>query len=192
MNFDELIVKVKAATVGGQRMTDVKEGKYKLTFLDGDKVALISDKNHKVNVTGDSLAALRIALDTARAKTLTNTTEARDNSDVITNFQTAVMAEGSKITKDTIFEVVHRLRIKDQVNEKPGLIYKNQHYKGFAQYTKDNADAFAMPSTTPAETAARNAAYNQNSAVLHASGLKDGITEVDTNLQLMPVFYVGG
>lgn len=190
MNFDELIIKVKAANVGGSRMTDVKEGKYKLAFLDDNKVALISDKNHKVNVTPESLASMRITVDATRAKTLGTTSDARDNSDIVTNFQTAVLAEGSKINKDSVFEVVHRLKIKDAVTDK--LIYKNQHYTGFAEYSKEATEASALPSTTPADVAARNAKFNQASAKLRATKIKDGITETENNLQLMPVFIVAG
>ena len=187
MNFAELTEKVKSATLGSNRMTDIAAGKYTVA-INGADVFLVSEKKEKVPVTVNGLAALRIVESKDKAITVKNTREARESTDY-TTLQKAIADEKVKLDDATSFEVVHRLRIIDGVSEQP--IYKNNCYNGYPQYVKASRAASALPALTDEQRTARNNAFTEASEALRSSGVKPGIAIEDKNLQLMPVFTVG-
>jgi hypothetical protein len=187
MTIAELSKAVADAQLGNARMTDIKSGTYTIG-IDGDKIHLLSDKKTKVPLASvNTLAGLRIATDAAKAASCKTTREARDSENYNT-LQKALIAESVKLSENTKFTVIHRLKIQDVVTDSP--VYKNENYKGYPEYVKAARKAAAMSTATPDNVAARNAAFTEATDALRASGVKAGVKDVDESYMLIPVFSV--
>lgn len=188
MDYKDLTKKVTEASLGNARMTDIAVGKYAVAIEGEDKIFLVDEKKVKVPVTATGLAALRIVESQEVAKKIATTREARESSDYKT-LQKALQGESGVVLSDkTRFNVVHRLRIIDNINDKP--VYKNECYIGYPEYVKAARLASAMPSVSDDQKTARANAFTEASENLRKSGIKTGINSEDKNLQLLPVFTV--
>jgi hypothetical protein len=193
--LDQLREAIADAKIGRSRLTDLVKGKYTLSVVadkdDAKKlhVSLISEKKVKTPLTVNSLAGMRIATSQAKVANILSTEDARATEEIGT-FQNSLAQDNSILTEGMQFEVIHKLRIKDNINDKNKWVYNNNCYKGYPEYVKMATKANGMPSATDDDTAARNAAFNEATATLRASGLKDEVTLEDKNLQMLPVFTV--
>jgi hypothetical protein len=193
--LDQLREAIADAKIGRSRLTDLVKGKYTLSVVadkdDAKKlhVSLISEKKVKTPLTVNSLAGMRIATSQAKVANILSTEDARATEEIGT-FQNSLAQDNSILTEGMQFEVIHKLRIKDNINDKNKWVYNNNCYKGYPEYVKMATKANGMPSATDDDTAARNAAFNEATTTLRASGLKDEVTLEDKNLQMLPVFTV--
>jgi hypothetical protein len=197
--LDQLREAIANAQVGRSRLTDLVKGKYTLSVVADEKdakklhVSLISEKKVKTPLTINSLAGMRIATSQAKVANILSTEDARATEEIGT-FQNSLALDNSILTEGMQFEVIHKLRIKDNINDKgtdkTKWVYNNNCYKGYPEYVKAATKANGMPSATDDDAAARNAAFNEATATLRASGLKDEVTLEDKNLQMLPVFTV--
>ena len=181
MTFEELNDKVLKAQAGNGRMTDIVSGIY-TPLIEDKNIFLVSEKGQRVRVTENSLASMRIVTDATKAAEAKTTRDAR-SSETYSTLQAALAADKTKISEKTKFNVVHRLRIVDTATE--NLVYRNEHYKGYPAYLKSARVAAALTDATE-----RQNAFAEASEALRQTGVKNGITEEDKNLVLMPVFTV--
>ena len=187
MNYTDLTKAVLSAPINNARMTDLEKGTYSLV-IDGDNIALVSDKKQKTRLSVNSLAAMRIVANAADAAKATNTRDARTAPEYST-LQAALVAEKVTISDATKFNVVHKIRIQDAVTDSP--VFKNEHYKGYPEYVKASRKAAGLPTVTEEQRSARNAVFTEASEALRASGVKPNTPTDDNNLLLMPVFMIG-
>ena len=190
MDFKELAVKVAEVQLGSAKITDMKKDTYSLVIVDDETVNLVTAKKTKYPLGHRALAAMRIVTDADKCGLAKTTREARDDKENFTTLQQAITEEGVVIDEKTKFTVVGHLRIQDAEGQ---LIYRNECYRGHAEYLKASRKAFNMAKKTKDEKDTRNAAFTQASDDLRASGVKTGANapkEVDESYLMMPVFIV--
>jgi len=185
MTFEQLAKAVSETTIGRSRLTDLGKGVYTIQLdpKSDTSAFLVSDKKKKTPVSIEALAALRIVKSAADAATAVYTNEVRENAQY-GNLQDSITNEGLKINENTKLEVVHKLRVKDAVTG--DIIYRNEHYKNYADYVKASRKAALI--TADAE---RRAAFTEASEALRTGGLKTPTPALeDKNLVMIPVFTV--
>jgi hypothetical protein len=191
MDFATLKTKVAEAQIGRSRLTDLKKGTYTLA-LDPDpkveNVYLVSEKKVKTPISINSLAGMRVVTSVDGMATIVTTADARENADKVGTLQNMVANEGFAISETTKFNIVHHLRIKETGTD--AFVYKNEHYKNYADYVKTSRKIAALPGDTKPERDAKAIAFTEASEALRSGGLKSTATLEDKNLILMPVFTV--
>jgi hypothetical protein len=191
MDFKTLQEKIAEQQLGGARITDIKLGTYKLVLPEKEDgvIYLSNDKKAKYAITTRGLASMRIVADASKI-TVKTTSDARNLPDVFSNLQTAIVNDGVAISEATKFNVVGQLRVHDATDTP---VYRNQHYKGYADFLKSSRKAFNMPNVTPNEQSARTAAFTDANDALRASGVNSGAKapkDVDESYICMPVFTI--
>lgn len=181
--FVKLNSDVLEASIGSARITDVKEGTYNLELKD-DKISLVDSKKKAIGITINTLAGLRIVTSAEKAKVAATTRDARESDDYMTLQDALKLEGGPKLDETTKFNVVHRLKIHDSVNDKP--VYRNECYKGYPAYVKAAREAANLDVADPT----RNTKFNEATDALRASELKAGIIESPKTLQMLPVFTI--